>query len=81
MGSRLQTVIVILAAISLAWVLVSPAPDELPGTNTKQAPLFAALQPLLGAAAVEMTRALFVSLEIDTPGPLDVLAAGCVRLC
>jgi len=81
MEQKLKIVVAIMA-LALACVLISPMPDELPGTVVRLGILQFVVPAgpgfdLWGAQKVMMAR-----LHEAEPHPtLDVLAATCVHLC
>ncbi len=82
MEQRLKIVVAVMAALALACVLISPLPDEVPGTAVKLGtflfvvPASREFDPW-GAQQTEMA-----TRPEGRPRPtLDVLAATCICLC
>ncbi len=82
MERRVKPVVALMAALALACVLISPMPDELPGTAVKLGilPFVVPAGPVFDLWGAQ--QAMMATL----PGagrhlPLDVLAATCVCLC
>jgi hypothetical protein len=82
MERRLKTVVALMVALAVACVLISPLPDELPGTAVKHG-----LRPFVvpagpgfhqwGARSTMITTRPEAVLRLTA----DVLAVTCVRLC
>ena len=81
MQGRFQIVIAIMIAAAIAWVLISPALDELPGTTSRPASLLLVATLVLGISVVEVSSLALTPPEIKTPLRLDVQAVTCTRLC
>ena len=81
MQGRFQLVIVVVIAAAIAWVLVSPAPDELPGTLSGRASLLHVAALDLGELVAEISGLVLTPLEIDISHRIDILAITCTRLC
>ena len=82
MERRVKPVVALMAALALACVLISPMPDELPGTAVKLGilPFVVPVGPvfdLWGAQQAMMATLPGAGLHLT----LDVLAATCVCLC
>jgi hypothetical protein len=82
MEQRLKIVVALMAALALACVLISPMPDELPGTAVRLGIL-----PFVVPASREFDPwgAQQVMMATRPEGrpqlSLDVLAATCICLC
>jgi hypothetical protein len=82
MEQKLKIVVALMAALALACVLISPMPDELPGTAVKLGPL-----PFVVPTSREFDpwgaqqEAMANLHEAELHFTLDVLAATCICLC
>jgi hypothetical protein len=77
-----KTVVAVMAALALACVLISPMPDELPGTAVKLGILPFVVPAGPGFDRWGTQHAMMATLpEAGLHPTLDVLAATCVRLC
>jgi len=82
MERRLKIVVALMAALALACVLISPMPDEVPGTAVKLGTL-----PFVVPASPEFDpwgaqQAMMATRPEGRLRPtLDVLAATCICLC
>jgi hypothetical protein len=82
MEQKLKIVVALMAALALACVLISPMPDEVPGTAVKLFTL-----PFVVPASREFDPcgpqlAVMATLpEAELHPTLDVLAATCICLC
>jgi len=81
MRGRLQIVVALMIACALAWVLISPALDELPGTTSRQVSLLLTGGLVFGIAAVQLARQAVLPLEVNSSHRIDVLSSICTRLC
>lgn len=79
---RLKTGVALIAALALACVLISPMPDELPGTALKLGILSFVVPagPGFDLWGVQSTT-MAILPEAGLRLTLDVLAVTCVRLC
>ena len=82
MERRLKIVVALMAALALACVLISPMPDEVPGTAVKLGTL-----PFVVPTSREFDpwgaqQEVMATLhEAELHFTLDVLAATCICLC
>lgn len=82
MRQRLKIVVALMAALALACVLISPMPDELPGTAVRLSILQFVLPAGPGFDLWGAQKIMMATLPEAEPHPsLDVLAATCVYLC
>lgn len=81
MRRKWQFIIALLIAVAIAWVLISPALDEFPGTPSRHPSLLLVGGLVFGIAAVQLSRQVFSPLEVSRPHRIDVLAITCTRLC
>ena len=79
---RLKTGVALIAALALACVLISPMPDEVPGTAVKHSmlPFVVPAGPGFDLWGVQPTT-MAILPEAGLRLTLDVLAVTCVRLC
>ena len=77
-----KPVVALVAALALACVLISPMPDELPGTAVKLGILPFVIPAGPGFDMWRAQQSMMAALPDGRLRPtLDVLAVTCVRLC
>ena len=82
MERRLKIVVALMAALALAYVLISPMPDELPGTAVRLGLLQFVVPAGPGFDLWGAQQIMMATLHEAEPHPtLDVLAATCICLC
>ena len=82
MEPKLKIVVALMAALGLACVLISPMPDELPGTAVKLGILQFVVPARPGFDLWGAQQIMMATLpEAESHPTLDVLAATCVHLC
>jgi len=82
MEQRLKIAIALMAALALACVLISPMPDEVPGTAVKLGTLPFLVPASRGFDPWGAQQAVMATLpEAELHPTLDVLAATCICLC
>jgi hypothetical protein len=82
MEQKLKIVVALMAALAVACVLISPMPDELPGTATRLGILPFVVPAGRGFDRWGAKHAMMAALpESELHPTLDVLAATCVHLC
>ena len=82
MGGGFKPVVALVAALGLACVLISPMPDELPGTAVKLGILPFVIPAGPGFDMWGAQHSMIATLpEARLRPSLDVLAVTCARLC
>lgn len=82
MGGGFKPVVALVAALGLACVLISPMPDELPGTAVKLGILPFVIPAGPGFDMWGAQHSMIATLpEAGLRPSLDVLAVTCARLC
>jgi hypothetical protein len=81
MDGGIKPVVALVAALALACVLISPMPDELPGTAVKVGILPFVIPAGPGFDMWGPQQSMATLPEAGLPPTLDVLAVTCARLC
>jgi hypothetical protein len=82
MNGGFKPVVALIAALALACVLISPMPDEVPGTTVKLGILSFVIPAAPGFDLWGAQQSMMATLpEAGLHPTLDVLSVTCARLC